>query len=97
MGFFGDSKSKESACNAGELDSTPGLGRSPGGRHDLHPALGLCKGQYSCLENPHGQRRLVGYSPQGCKDSDRTEWIINFRGGVNTFQGIRVQNYISPN
>ena len=21
--------------------------------------------QYSCLENPHGQRRLVGYSPWG--------------------------------
>ena len=24
--------------------------------------------QYSCLENPHGQRSLVGYSPWGCKD-----------------------------
>ena len=23
--------------------------------------------QYSCLENPHGQRSLVGYSPQGRK------------------------------
>ena len=21
--------------------------------------------QYSCLENPHGQRKLVGYSPWG--------------------------------
>ena len=29
--------------------------------------------QYSCLENPHGQRRLVGYSPWGCKESDPTE------------------------
>ena len=29
--------------------------------------------QYSCLENPHGQRSLVGYSPQGCKESDTTE------------------------
>ena len=29
MGFPGDSDSKESACSAGELDSIPGLGRSP--------------------------------------------------------------------
>ena len=25
--------------------------------------------QYSCLENPHGQRSLAGYSPWGCKES----------------------------
>ena len=31
--------------------------------------------QYSCLENPHGQRSLVGYSPRGCKESDRTEQL----------------------
>ena len=24
--------------------------------------------QQSCLENPHGQRSLVGYSPRGCKE-----------------------------
>ena len=29
--------------------------------------------QYSCLENPHGQRSLVGYSPWGCKELDTTE------------------------
>ena len=29
--------------------------------------------QYSCLENPHGQRSLVGYSIQSHKESDRTE------------------------
>ena len=26
--------------------------------------------QYSCLENPHGHRSLVGYSPWGHKESD---------------------------
>ena len=46
---------KESAYNAGDLGSIPGLGRSPGGGYG-HPL------QYSCLENPHGQRSLVGYS-----------------------------------
>ena len=29
--------------------------------------------QYSCLENPHGQRSLVSYSPQGLKESDTNE------------------------
>ena len=29
--------------------------------------------QYSCLENPHGQRSLEGYSPLGHKESDITE------------------------
>ena len=33
MGFPGGSVSKESACNAGDLGSIPGLGRSPGGGH----------------------------------------------------------------
>ena len=31
--------------------------------------------QYSCLENPHGQRSLAGYSPWGCKESNMTEQI----------------------
>ena len=32
-GFPGGSGGKESACNAGNLDLTPGLGRSPGEEH----------------------------------------------------------------
>ena len=110
---------KESACNAGDLGSIPGLGRSPGEKNG-DPF------QYSCLENPidrgawratvhrvsgkesacqcrrwgfdpwvgkipwrrqwqhtplfllflpgksHGQKRLVGYSPWGHKESDMT-------------------------
>ena len=31
--------------------------------------------QYSCLENPHGQRSLAGYSSWGRKESDTTEWL----------------------
>ena len=44
----------------------PGLGRSPGGGHGS-PL------QYSRLENPLGQRSLMGYSPWGHKGSDLTE------------------------
>ena len=54
------------AYNAGDSSSTPGLGRSPGGGHS-NPLL------YSCLEDPHGQRSLVGYSPRGSKESHTTE------------------------
>ena len=66
MGFSGGSVGKESACNVGDLGSIPGLGRSPGEGHG-NPL------QYSCLENPHGQRNLEGCSPQGRKESDTTE------------------------
>ena len=52
MGFPGGSDGKECACNEGDLDLIPGLGRSPGGGHG-NPL------QYSCLENPYGQRNLV--------------------------------------
>ena len=31
--------------------------------------------QYSCLENPHGQRSPEGYSLWGHKDLDTTEWL----------------------
>ena len=34
--------------------------------------------QYSCLENPHGQRSLVGYSPWGHKESDTPEHMCIF-------------------
>ena len=65
---LGGSDSKESACNVGDLGLIPGLGRSPGGGHG-NPL------QYSCLENLHGQRILVGYGPWGCKVSDTTEQL----------------------
>ena len=64
--FPGDLDGKESACNVIDLGSVSRLGRSPGGGHG-NPF------QYSCLENPHGQRSLVGYSPWGHKASDMTE------------------------
>ena len=69
LGFPGGSDGKESARNAGDLGSIPGLGRSPGEGNGNQ----LC--QYSFLENPHGQRSLTGYSPWGCKESDMTEWL----------------------
>ena len=68
MGFPGGSDGKKCACNVGDLGSIPEVGRSPGGGHDnlLH---------YSFLENAHGQRSLVGYSPWGLKKSDMTHQL----------------------
>ena len=43
--FSGGSEVKASACNAGDLGSIPGSGRSPG-EGNGNPL------QYSCLENP---------------------------------------------
>ena len=65
-GFPGDSDSKGVACNAREPGSIPGFRRSPEEQNGNSP-------QYSCLENPHGQRKLVGYSPWGHKESNMTE------------------------
>ena len=64
--FPGGSDGKEFACSGGDLGWIPGLGRSPGGW--LSNPL-----QYSCLENPHAQRSLGGYSPWGHQESDMTD------------------------
>ena len=68
LSFPGVADSKESVCNVGDLGSVLVLGRYPGGGHGNPP-------QYSCLENPHGQRNLAGYSPWGCKESDLTQQL----------------------
>ena len=66
LGFSGGSDSKESACSVGDLSLIPGLGRSPEGGHN-NPL------QYYFLENPKGQRSLVGYSPFSHKESHTTK------------------------
>ena len=68
LSFPGGSGGKESTCNAGDLGSISELRRSSGGGHG-NPI------QSSCLENPHEQRSLEGYSPWDCKELDMTEWL----------------------
>ena len=58
-GFPGGASGEESACNAGDMGSIPGLGRSPGGGNGNSL-------QYSFLEdpmNPSCQRSLASYGP----------------------------------
>ena len=52
---------KESACNAENLGSIPGSGRSPG-EGNGYPL------EYSCLENSMDRGAWVGYSPRGCEE-----------------------------
>ena len=69
LGFPGGSDGKESTCNVGDLGVIPGLGRSPGGRHG-NPL------QFSCLDNPHGQRILDGLQSTGLQRvRDMTEQL----------------------
>ena len=64
---------KEPNCNEGDLGSIPGLRRSPGEGHG-NPL------QYSCLDNPHGQRGLVGYSPWGHRV--RHDWATKHSAAI---------------
>ena len=68
LSFPHGSNSKKSACNAGDLGSIPRLGRSLGRGHG-NPF------QYSCLENPHGQKSLAGYKPWDGKELDSSEQL----------------------
>ena len=64
-GFPGGSAGKESACNAGDLGSIPGLQRSPGEGMTTHSSI--------LAWRIHGQRILAGCSPGGHKELDVTE------------------------
>ena len=66
LGFPCGSAGKESACNAGDLGSIRGLGRSPG-EGKGNPL------QYSGMENS-----MDLYSPRGHKESDTTERLSVF-------------------
>ena len=66
--FPSSSTGKESTCNAGDPGLILGLESFPG------EAIGNTL-PYSCLENPHGQRSLAGYSSQGRKELDMTEQL----------------------
>ena len=53
MGFPESSAGKESACNAGDLDLIPGLGRSPG-EGKGYPTSVFWPGKFYGLYSPRG-------------------------------------------
>ena len=64
MGFPGGSDGNETACNAGDLGSIPGLRRSPG-----RPTLVFLPGESPWTEEPSE------LCPWGHKKSDMTEQL----------------------
>ena len=71
MGFPGGSDSKETSCNAGDLGSIPGSGRSPGERNGSLL-------QYSGLENSVDRGTWWATVHRvGRKKSDTTEWLTH--------------------
>ena len=66
--FPGGSDGKESACNARDLGSTPGLRRSLGERNN-HPF------QYSGLGMSMDWEAWWAWGPWCCKESDLTQWL----------------------
>ena len=67
--FPGGSDDRESACNVGDLDSTPGAGRFPW-RMAWPPTSVFLPGKFQ------GQR-----SPWGLKELDTTEWLSTAHKG----------------
>ena len=80
--FPGDSDGKEFTCNARDLGGIPVLGRSPGGGHG-NPL------QCSYLENPHGQRSLVGYSPWNSPGQNTGVGSLSLPQGIFPNQGLK--------
>ena len=83
MSFPCNSVGKESACNAGDLGSIPGSGKSPG-EGNSNPF------QYSCLENPmdrgtwqatvHGVAQVrhdLATKPRGLKEQKQLKRLVN--------------------
>ena len=68
VGFPGGSDGKESACDAGDPGLIPSQGRCPREGNGREDSIFL-PGEF------HGQRSLVGYSPQDRKGLDTTEQL----------------------
>ena len=78
LGFPGGSDSQESACNAEDLGSIPGSGRSPGeGNGDPPP--------YSCLENSLDRGAWQARVRGGRKELNMTEQLIQAQNVLSIF------------
>ena len=75
MGFPGGSDGKESACNAGDLGSIPGLGRSPGEGMATH--FSIVAGRIPWTEEPGGQQSIGLQSQTRLSDFQKKKKALN--------------------
>ena len=87
-GFHGCSNSKEFTCNAGNLGSIPGLGRSPGKGNG-------CPLQYSCLANSMN-RGSWWATVHEVTESDRTKWLTHMWTPKKCWKSIRKNRILEP-
>ena len=115
MCFLYGSAGKESACNTGDLGSIPGLRRSPGEGKGYPLQYSGLENFMDCIVQgregngkptpvllpgkSHGWRSLVGCSPWGCYESDRTERLhFHFSlSGIGGRNGSPLQCYCLEN
>ena len=71
FGFPGGSEGEVFTCNAGDLGSISGSGKTPW-RRKLQPTPVFLPGE------SHGRKSLVGYSPWGRKETATTERLSFF-------------------
>ena len=82
MGFPGGSDGKESACNAGDLTSVPGLGRSPGERYIVYVAVQSLSLVWLWPRGLQGPRSSPGSPIHGILQARTLEWVaISFSRG----------------
>ena len=62
MGFLGGSDGKESTCNAGDMGSTTGLGRSPGEGNNYRLQCSGLEISMGCIIQGVAKRRLFATS-----------------------------------
>ena len=82
-GFLCGSKGKESACNAGDLSSIPGLGRSPG-EENGYPL------QYSCLGNPMDRGAWWATVHGVARSRTRLKWLTHTKGKKQLFYYVNI-------
>ena len=82
------SKGQESACDAGDQGSIPGLGSSFGERNG-NPS------QYSCLENSMDREVWWATVCGGCKESDTTEQLTHTHTHTHTHEAPNSQQALS--
>ena len=78
---------KRLTCSVGDPGSIPGSGRSPGGGNG-NPL------QYSCLENPHGQRSMGSRYPERSKGWGQRGTSPDPAGQRTSASGLKTQWFL---